>query len=307
MPIRNFLLAALFLPALLLGACAGPQRSFDSPDAAVAALRAAVADDDRDELRALFGPRSDELRSGDPEQDRSDFIAFSSKLTEQTLLRDATNSQQGVPAQILLVGVEEWPFPVPLVSDRGRWRFDTDAGVEQLTDRRIGENELSTIDALRAFVLAEETYQSVPRTADGVRAYTAQMLSTPGERDGLFWETAENEDPSPIGPVMAMAVAQSSVVAADGPEPYYGYLFKALTRQGQSAPGGEMDYLENGRLTRGIAAVAFPAEYGRTGIMTFIVSMEGTIFQRDLGPETAAIVASMDTFDPGEGWTPVTE
>lgn len=308
MPIRNFLLVAIFLPALLLGACGASQRSFDSPDAAVAALRAAVADDERGELRALFGPRSDELRSGDPEQDRSDFVAFSYKLTEQTLLLDAPVSHQGPPSQIILVGVEEWPFPVPLVSDnRGRWRFDTDAGVEQLTDRRIGENELSTIDALRAFVLAEQIYQSEPRTTDGVRAYTARMLSTPGERDGLFWETAENEEPSPIGPVMAMAVAQSSVVASYRPEPYYGYLFKTLTRQGRSAPGGEMDYFENGRLTRGIAAVAFPAEHGRTGIMTFIVSMEGTIYQRDLGTETAAIVAAMESFDPGEGWTPVTD
>jgi hypothetical protein len=300
MPIRIPLLTSLLLAALWLGACGVKQRSFDSPEAAVVALQIAVADDNRDELRALFGPRSDELRSGDPEQDRSDFIAFSSKLAENASLQPALNNQM-----IILVGSEEWPFPVPLVSDRGRWRFDTDAGVEQLTDRRIGENELATIDALRAFVNAERKYQSLLRSADGVPAYSAHLLSTPGERDGLFWETGESEDPSPIGPVMAMAVARTS--DHEAAEPYYGYLYKVLTRQGPSALGGAMDYYDNGRLTRGTAAAAFPAEHGRTGIMTFIVSMEGTIYQRDLGPETGARVAAMDTFDPGDGWARVAE
>lgn len=298
MSFRTPVLALLLLPAIFLGACGVQQRTFDTPEAAVAALQTAVADDNRDELRSLFGSRSDELRSGDPEQDRTDFVAFSSKITERTVLQESADNQK-----ILLVGEEGWPFPVPLVSRNNRWRFDTDTGIEVLTDRRIGENELATIDALRAFVIAEREYQAVPRYSDGIRTYTTRLMSTPGQRDGLFWETAENEDPSPIGPVMAMAVARTG--GEGTPEPYYGYLYKALTRQGPAAPGGAMDYMENNLLTRGVAAVAFPSAWGRTGIMTFIVSVEGAIYQRDLGPDTSAIVAAMDTFNPDEGWTRV--
>lgn len=295
-------LASVVMLATLsaLAACGSSQRTFDTPEAAVQALETAVAEDNQSELRRLFGPNMDALKSGDAAQDHTDFIAFASKLAERTTIQKTDSGDA-----IILLGEEQWPFPVPLVLADRHWRFDTDAGINELANRRIGENELATIDALHAFVDAEREYQSIDRTGDGVRVFTARLLSTPGQHDGLFWETTEHEQPSPIGPVMAMAMSQTNEAGA--PEPYYGYLYKALTRQGSAAPGGAMDYIVSGRLVHGIAAVAFPAEHGRTGVMTFIVSMDGVVYQRDLGPDTASVVAAMDSFDPVEGWTRVTQ
>lgn len=298
MQFRNTVLA---LGALLIGAlggCNSGQRTFDSPQAAVGALEQAVATGDRAELRGVLGPRTDELKSGDAEQDRADFVAFASKLQQQSRIENVNEDEA-----VLLVGQEEWLFPVPMVRADGVWRFDTDAGIYELTTRRIGANELAIIDACYAFIDAEVEYGSQPRDASGVNQYTAKLWSAPGTRDGLYWETAENETPSPIGPVMAAAVSGNG---ADS-YPFYGYFFKPLLKQGPNAVGGAMEYAENGRLVKGIAGVAFPAEYGTSGIMTFIFSMDGVVYQRDLGAQTPSIVGAMDSFDPGEGWTPVEE
>lgn len=298
MLVRNLVLTLCLLALPWLTGCGTTQQSFDSPQAAVTALEHAVAADDRDQFRQLLGPRSDELKSGDAEQDRGDFVAFAYKLNEKTQIQTVSDTEA-----LLLVGSEAWPFPVPIVKSDGRWRFDTDAGIDELTTRRIGADELAIIDAANAFIDAEAQYQSEDRNGDGVREFTPRLMSTPGTRDGLYWDTGENEQPSPLGPVMAMAMTRTD--AAGNTFPFYGYFFKALTRQGPDAPGGAMDYAENGRLTKGIAAVAFPAEYGRTGIMTFIFSIDGEIYQRDLGAATASVVAALDTFNPGEGWVRV--
>lgn len=298
MHFRNTVLALGALVTAALGGCNTAQQTFESPQAAVSALEQAVASGDRAEMRSVLGPRTDELKSGNAEQDRADFVAFASKLKEQSRIENVNDDQA-----LVLVGQEAWPFPVPLVRADGKWRFDTDAGIDELTTRRIGANELAIIDACYSFIEAEEEYGSQPRDASGVNQYTAKLWSTPGTQDGLYWETDENQTPSPIGPVMAAAVSGNG---ADS-YPFYGYFFRALLKQGPSAVGGKMDYSENGRLVKGIAGVAFPAEYGQSGIMTFIFSMDGVVYQRDLGPETASIARAMETFDPSEGWTPVQE
>jgi hypothetical protein len=297
---RSILFALMMLALSALTGCAGSQRSFASPEEAVGALERAVGEVDRPELRRIFGPRSEELKSGDAEQDRGDFVAFASKIKERALIEQVNADEVS-----LVVGEEAWPFPVPIVRSGGRWRFDTEMGITEVTSRRIGANELAVIAACWALIGAEVQYQAVDRNGDGVNEFTTRLMSTPGTRDGLYWEVGEGEEPSPIGPVMAMAM-----VGADPSEeafPFYGYYFKVLTRQGPAAPGGAMEYVENGRLTKGIAAVAFPAEHGQTGIMTVILSMDGVLYQRDLGPDTRSIVAAMDAFDPGEGWTRVSE
>jgi len=298
MHFRNTVLALCALVTAALGGCNSGQRTFDSPQAAVGALEQAVASGDRSEMRRVLGPRVDELKSGDAEQDRADFVAFASKLQQQSRLENVNEDEA-----VLLVGREEWLFPVPMVRADGTWRFDTDAGIYELTTRRIGANELAIIDACYAFIDAEAEYGAQARDGSGVNQYTAKLWSTPGTQDGLYWATAENEPPSPIGPVMAAAISGNG---ADS-YPFYGYFFKPLLKQGPNAVGGAMEYAENGRLVKGIAGVAFPAEYGTSGIMTFIFSMDGVVYQRDLGAQTPSIVGAMDSFDPGEGWTPVEE
>lgn len=292
---RNAVLV-LGLIGAVLGGCSSPQRTFESPQAAVTALESAVASDNRGQMREVLGPRMSELGSGDEAQDRADFVAFASKLKEQSRIDNVSDDRA-----IVLIGSESWPFPVPLVRAEGVWKFDTDAGIDELTTRRIGANELAIIDACYAFIEAEEEYGSQPRDGSGVNQYTARLWSTPGTQDGLYWATGENETPSPIGPVMAAAVSGNGANSY----PFYGYFFRPLLRQGEAAPGGAMNYSEDGRLVRGIAGVAFPAEYGKTGIMTFIFSMDGVVYQRDLGENTSSIAKSMQEFDPVEGWTPV--
>lgn len=292
------LMALAIVAMSALVGCSSSPREFETPEAAVAALDEAVSAKSEARLRDVLGSRVGELRSGDAEQDRADFAAFAAKLRESTRIEAVAEDES-----VLLVGSEEWAFPAPLVRRDGRWSFDTAGGIDELTTRRIGANELAIIDACFAFIDAEAEYASQPRDGSGVNQYTAKMWSTPGTQDGLYWETDENQTPSPIGPVMAAAVSGNG---ADS-YPFYGYLFRALLKQGPSAVGGEMDYSENGRLVKGIAGVAFPAEYGQSGIMTFIFSMDGVVYQRDLGPETASIARAMEMFDPSEGWTPVQE
>jgi hypothetical protein len=281
--------------AAALSGCSAPQRSFDSPEAAVSALQRAVGDADHDELRAVFGPRYPDLTSGDTEQDRSDFAAFTDKVNERATIEPVNDGEA-----IVRIGAEAWPFAVPLVRANGRWRFDTEAGITELTNRRISENERATIEACASIIDAEAEYGAADYDDDGVGEYTARLLSSPGTRDGLYWETGENEMTSPLGPVIAAATIGPD--GAGDPYPFYGYLFLLLERQGAAAPGGALEYGVDGNIVNGIAGVALPAEYGRTGIMTFIFSVDGAIYQRDLGPDTGSIARGMTVFDPGEGW-----
>lgn len=285
------------IAAAALSACQS-QRDFSSPEDAVAALTTAAERDDKSELRRIFGPDGAELRSDDPEQDRLDVAAFRRALAEA-----AEIERRGDDSATLLVGEERWPFAVPIVREADRWRFDTEAGIEELDNRRIGRNELRTIAALRTLVDAQAAYFSSDRDGDAVPEYAARLLSSPGTRDGLYWPSPGGVDPSPIGPVLASAATRHD---DEGDRiPYNGYRFRLLTRQGEAAPGGAMDFSSPDGLTGGWAAIAWPAEYDVSGVMTFLVSSAGVIYQADLGPDTESATAAITEFAPGEGWSPV--
>ncbi|MBW2421614.1 MAG: DUF2950 family protein, partial [Deltaproteobacteria bacterium] len=204
--------------------------------------------------------------------------------------------------QLLLIGAKDWPFPVPLVHEEERWRFDTAAGLEEIADRRVGENETTAITVARVYGEAQEEYAREDREGDLVREYAQRLISTPGNRDGLFWPVDEgsDEEPSPFGPLIAEA--REAQPDYERGEPFKGYFFEILTRQGSNPPGGEFDYIINGNMIAGFGLVAFPADYGKSGVMTFVVSHQGAVFQKDLGP-----FAGMDRYDPDSSWTAVAD
>jgi hypothetical protein len=208
---------------------------------------------------------------------------------------------------VLLMGVNAWPMPIPLVRVGGVWRFATEEGIEELLNRRIGGNENAALEVLRAYVGAQIQYASVDRDGDGVRQYAQKLASTEGKHDGLYWpaDAAKGEEVSPVGPL----VAESAPYFKGHKEgdPYRGYHFKILTRQGKNAPGGAYSYIINGRMIAGFALVAYPAQYGESGVMTFIVSNNGRIYEKDLGKTTVAAGSVMTSFDPGPGWKEVKE
>lgn len=283
--------------ALTLGmtACQS-QSTFDSPDAAVAALDKAVKNHDMGAWDSIFGPQANELRSDDPDQDHDDMIVFTRRMAEghKVELIDADNAK-------LLVGQNQWAFPVPLIKDGNAWRFDTDSGVDELNNQRIGRNELRTIDCCRTLIEAQTIFYG--RNNDGTHAYADKLLSSPDKKDGLYWDSPGGEDPSPIGPALALAATRRG---DDGKRiPFNGYRYKLLEKQGPGAPGGAIDYRIDGKLVRGWAAVAYPAEYGVSGIMTFICGSDGVVYQKDLGDATPGLIEAMNAYDPSGGWTVV--
>ena len=206
----------------------------------------------------------------------------------------------------LEIGQQAWPFPIPLVKVSNGWQFDSQAGVEELLTRRIGGNELDVLRVLRAFVQAQREYASRDRDGDAVLEYAQRIAGSPGRLDGLYWPVELNGEISPLGPLAAFAHAEGyywkRVASGDAPQPFHGYLFRVLTRQGRHAPGGKHDYLINGNMIAGFAFVAWPAEYGESGVMTFIVNQQGRVYQRDLGPDTFKRVRKMKAYDPDPGW-----
>jgi hypothetical protein len=209
--------------------------------------------------------------------------------------------------RVLLIGEEAWPVPIPIVRTGERWRFATEEGEDELVNRRIGGNERSAIQVLRAYIDAQRAYAARDRDGDGVLQYAQKLASAPGKQDGLYWpaDPAKGEDESPFGPLIASAAPYLEGHKVG--DPYRGYRFRILTRQGKHAPGGAYSYVINGRMIAGFALVAFPAEYGKSGVMTFVVSHNGNVYQKDLGKDSAAIGAKMTTFDPGAGWEVVTQ
>ena len=207
------------------------------------------------------------------------------------------------------VGRDLWPFPAPLVEDESGWHFDAEAAREEVLLRRIGQNELDVIDLLRGYVRAQAAYRAMDPDGDGLPSFAAALLSDAGERDGLYWPDEPGAPESPVGDFMARAAADGYNV--DGtdtePEPYLGYYYRILTKQGAAAPGGAMDYMVNGRMVAGHALVAFPAAYGESGVMSFMVGEAGVVYEADLGEDTLAVAGAIDSFDPGEGWAPVVE
>lgn len=281
-------------------AAAVKQSMFDTPEQAVEALVAAARLDNASELVKLLGPGGKALvYSGDPVADkegRSKFVAA----------YDETNKvvMEGDDKAVLEIGKNEWPFPIPIVKQDDRWRFDTKAGKGEILARRIGSNELNTIEVCRAFVDAQREYAAAGSSGSGVREYARKFMSSPGKHDGLYWEAAEGEAESPIGPLVASARAEGyGGKASHGkPSPYHGYYYRILTKQGKHAPGGAYDYIANGHMIGGFALVAFPATYADSGVKTFLVNQDGIVYEKDLGPNTAALARRMTEFDPDSSW-----
>jgi hypothetical protein len=276
------------------------QPLFASDEAAMNALLTAVKAEDHDQVHQILGPAWKELVSGDKVQDGNAFKEFAQHAAEQTRLqkKDATTS-------IIYVGKQDWPFPIPIAQTAdGKWFFDTEAGKAEILARRIGANELYTIEVCRDYVLAQRQYGSKDRDGSGVLKYAQRILSTPGKMDGLYWSVNPGQEQSPFGPLMAQAEMEGYEQASGHPhEPYHGYHFRILKQQGSAAPGGKYDYVINGNMIAGFALLAFPAEYESSGIMTFIVSHQGNVYQKDLGPDTKKLAQQMTEYNPDDSWT----
>lgn len=299
--------AALWLCAMCVvsaAAASAPQRSFASPEDAANALVGALKAHDRAALVAILGPASDRwISSGDAVADRSDSDRFVAAFEQKHVItpdRDARAT--------LAVGPDDWPFAFPLVKSDAGWRFDTEAGKEELLARRIGQNELAVINVMLAIVDAQREYALGNHSRDGVAQYAKKFASSPGKQDGLYWPTKTGEPESPLGPLVRRATTEGyQAKKGSQPRPYHGYYFRMLSGQGSHAKGGALEYVVQGRMIGGFAAVAYPAQYGNSGVMTFIVNHDGAVYQRDLGPDTTKKARAMRRFDPGPGWTALSE
>jgi hypothetical protein len=280
-----------------------PQRNFASPEEAVTAFVAALRDQKDADLRAILGPEGDRvIDSGDRYADRELHQRFVALYDEKHTI------EQTNPGHAELdVGPDDWPMPIPLVENNGRWTFDTKAGAQTVIDRRIGRNELSAIRTLLASVDAQHDYFERAKQAKGSGEYAVRLVSTPGHRDGLYWQAAEGKAESPLGPLVdtAQDAGYPGELVSGKPIPYEGYYFRILKAQGPNGDGGAKSYVHSGRMTGGFALIAWPAVFESSGIMTFIVGPDGDVYQKDLGPETAHIAAAMTTFDPDLTWSRV--
>lgn len=304
--IRNARLSLLALSAVIgasLGGCAAtPPRAFDSPERATEALVAALCADDRAALFDVLGGDADKvLGSGDQVADRDAVATFLESYERRHALERTDDSAS------IVVGDNGWPMPIPIVRDsKGLWSFDTETGAEEIIDRRVGRNELDTIETCRAITDAQREYVLMDPDGDGRLEYAGKFLSDPGTRNGLFWETAEGEAPSPLGPLIAEATEEGYRMdpadTSDEPRAYHGYRYRILTEQGPDAPGGAYPYLIGGRMRGGFGAVAWPVRYGHSGVMTFIVGVDGVVYEKDLGSSTSRAASRMKAFNPGDGW-----
>lgn len=295
--LRHLLLALML--AGPLAALAAPQQTFATPQAAVDALMAAFKADSDAELLAIFGDDyKDLVVYGDRAANSANRAKIFASMQTLHVLRETSPDRR-----LLLIGAEAWPVPIPIVRAGERWRFASEEGADEILNRKIGANEHAAIHVLRSFVDAQRIYASTDRDGDGVLQYARELASTPGKRDGLYWTAALGEEMSPFGPLIAESAAYLEGRAVG--DPYRGYRFRILTRQGKNAPGGAYDYLINGRLIAGFAMVAYPAQWGYSGVMSFIVNQNGKVYEKDLGKDSAALGAKMTAFDPGAGWKPV--
>ena len=277
-----------------------PAQRFDTPEQAVQAMAALIGAHDPAAVDRVFGPGSvDMFASGDPDADAEDFQRVKEMIQARVAFEDLD-----AHTKVALLGEKEWPWPIPLVGDGKGWRFDTASGREELLNRRIGRNELQTLQALHAVVDAQEEYASEGR--DGMSwSYARKFISSADRHDGLYWPPVEGESLSPLGDLLAEAAAD---LQSGARVPYHGYYYRILEAQGPAAPGGKGSYLDDeGRMTRGFAVIAWPAKYGNSGVMTFIVSQRDIVFQKDLGPETEDLANTIDAFDPDPAWSPTAD
>jgi hypothetical protein len=294
---------ALLALALPVSASAEDEQTFASPQAAVNALVTAAKTNDTNALHSIFGATGQDLISPDVVQATEEYKIFVQHLTEKTEL--VNNSDANVTLEI---GADGWPFPIPLVKQDDKWFFDTAVGAKEILNRRIGMDEIGAINVCNAYVDAQREYASQDRMGDSVLAYAQFLRSTPGTHDGLFWPTNQpGEELSPLGPLIAQARVdgyhRTAKMLNDEQAPYHGYYFKILTRQGKHAPGGKYNYIINGHMIGGFALIAWPAEWGNTGVMTFIVNQQGKVYQKNLGLKTVKIAKAMTAYDPDDTWT----
>lgn len=277
----------------------GAQRTFPTPEAGVEALVAALESTDANAMLEIFGSENEEfLTGGDRAAAREEWRRVYIAAKEAVVLRPVNEGHV-----VVMLGRKAWPMPIPLVKQGDTWRFDTEAGAEEVANRRIGRNELAAINAVLAYINAQIIYASRARDGDRVRKYAQQLVSTQGKHDGLYWPNDPGEEPSPLN---SLALAEFAKGRKPG-DPYLGYYFRIISRQGGNAPGGAYDYVINGNMIAGFAVVAWPADYGVSGIMTFLASHHGDVLQKDLGEDTDKIVADLDTYDPDDTWTATTD
>jgi len=294
----------VLIAGLLLTGCSTDQATFNSPDAAAESLAGALRKNDSAALKKVFGPESSEiLSSGDPVADKAEAARFIEAYDQSHRLE-----LQGGVEHVLIVGKQNWPFPVPIVqNDNGKYLFDTEAGKDEILNRRIGRNELDSVQVCLAIVDAEREYVALRPMGGDVPIYASKLVSSAGKKDGLYWPAVEGGPESPLGELVAEAAAEGYRQRKEGeaPKPYHGYRYRLLTSQGPAAKGGAMDYIVKGQLIGGFAVIAYPAQYGNSGIMSFITNHDGVVYQRDLGPETEKVAQALASFDPTPQWTPV--
>ncbi len=295
-----------------------PQATYASQDEAMKALVTAVKDKDRTVLANIFGPEHEQLLSGDEVEDTNELNEFAEAVNESAELQKVSETKY-----TLVVGKESYPLPIPIIQKDGKWIFDTKAGLEEIFNRRIGENELFAINTCRAYAIAQwEYFTEGDWDNDGVAEYAQRFVSSPGQHNGLYWETPEEEKPSPLGRLVAQAQAEGygpkprNSRAADAAvreasqkdppthprTPFHGYYFRILKAQGPHAPGGKYSYVINGNMIAGYALIAYPDKWGNSGVMTFVINQQGRVYQKDLGPDTAKLAAAIVAYDPDQTW-----
>ncbi len=280
---------------------AAEPKTFATADAAAKSLIEALGKDGVDALLAVLGSEyKEELFGGDPDASRKNRERAFKAASEMNKLRD-----EGKDTKVLLIGTEVWPVPFPLVKVEGGWQFDTNAGIEEIVNRRIGENELTAIKICRAYIDAQVDYASADRDDDGVLEYAQVISSSPGKKDGLYWEAGAGEELSPFGPLVTDA--KDYLDSREIGDPLKGYYYTILTRQGANAPGGRHDYIINGNMIAGFGMIAFPADHGNSGIMTIMCSHQDKVYEKNFGPDSDLIAAGVETYNPDSSWTEVEE
>jgi hypothetical protein len=308
LPLRIFSLMVGVMLLLSFGACGKKEeqpsaaqaspKSFASPDDAGKVLVDAAKEEKRDALLAIFGQESKDLIfSGDAAEDKASFQGYVQAY-------EAMNRWRKLPdgSEVLLVGADNQAFPIPLKKNSaGQWYFDAEAGKQEILARRIGRDEIAAIDVCAALADAQAEYFS--QRHDGVKQYAQKLISDPGKQNGLYWESPEGQPRSPLGPLVAFASEEGYSVKPDSHQPFHGYYFRRLDKQGAVANGGAKNYVVNGKMTGGFAYIAYPAQYGDTGVMTFIINQDKVVYQNNLGKDTAESAKAVTEFNPDKSWT----
>ncbi|HUO03757.1 MAG TPA: DUF2950 domain-containing protein [Candidatus Binataceae bacterium] len=303
---RQFAFALALIAAMLISgnyswAQSKTEKTFQTPEDAATALVTVLEDRDYGKLSGLFGIDVSDLSSGDKIADKNDIAAF---LERYQQMHRFANGPDG--KYYLIVGAENWPMPIPLAKSDAGWYFDSAYGAKELHYRQIGRNEFDAIEVCRNIARAQIAYYN--QAHDGAtHQYAEKLISTPGKKDGLYWKSADGAEISPIGPLIAIASKEGYRAAGrHHPQEYYGYLYRLLKAQGANAPGGAKSYIEDGKMTGGFAVLAYPAKYGKSGVMTFIAGVDGLVYEKDLGTDTATVAETIKEFDPDSSWHSLT-